>query len=160
MPLDITKLTLDPGLPGAQDADYPATRQAAAAAWAAAVAAYAETVAPPLLQPVLPAQEALEATLLDAFGRPAVSVADALEASFMMFGATVALLMAPLPPGIPIWVPVPPPGLVGFQSLFDQRPYPTTRAAGVLRLATRIDAWMRTGTATLALPPNTATTWL
>lgn len=154
MPLDLTKLTLDPGIPGAQGADYPATREACAAAWAAAVGAYAQTVAPPLLQPVAPAQAALEAALVSAFAQPFQSMVPALEAAFSTFAIALVPLMAPA------WVAVPPPGPVGFAGLFSMQPMPETRQEGVERCATLIDAWMRTGTATLPAPPNTPTTWL
>lgn len=149
MPLNILALTSSPGLPGAQGGNYPGSRAAAAAHWALAMAAYASAIVPPTT--TLPvARIGLEAALLTAFG--AVDAAASMETAFAAFAAQLALGMAPA------YAAVQPPGDVGFAALFTL-PRPSTRQEGVERVANAIDAWMRTGTATLAAPPNTVINW-
>ena len=150
MPLNLAAL-LD-GLPGANEADYPASRAECAQAWADAMKAYATGVVPPSAT-VAAAAPALEAALFSAFALTSRNdLASALEAAFGTFALTVASGMAPTNTGVP------PAGLVGFLGLFSQ-PYATTRHEGVVRVANAIDAWMRTGTATLVAPPYTVVTW-
>lgn len=142
MPLSIAALLS--GLPGANGADYPETFDGCARAWADAITGWAAGVVPASLT-VTTAAAALEPLLLAAFvARDLGAVDDALAA----FAAEVALGMAPTFTGIP---PPVGPGLAAV--LADARP--ATRDEGVLLVATTLDNWLRTGTATLVAPPNT-----
>jgi hypothetical protein len=58
----------------------------------------------------------------------------------------------------PAFAGVPPAGPVGFAAQFGGAA-PETHAAAGGAIAGRIDAWMKTGSATLVAPPNTPTTW-
>lgn len=106
--------------------------------WANAVQSYASTVAPPSTT-IAAAGATLTAQLTAAFGQPAA--APAMDAAFTAFALTLGAGM------LPAFVAVPPPAPVGFALLFAE-PYPPTAAAFGQKMASRIDTWMRTGTAT------------
>lgn len=150
MPLLLTALTASPGLPGVGERDYPSTVAAAAQEWASAVQAYAAGILPASTT-VSAAATALEAALALAF--TSSNCAALMDAAFQQFALTVASGQVPTHTGVP------PPAPVGFATVFAQQPPPSSRAAGVARVAAKIDAWMRTGIGTLILPPNTAVPW-
>jgi hypothetical protein len=140
---------LDPGalrsgLPGAAGADYPSTLEACAKAWAGAVTAWAAGVVPPSAT-VAAAGTALEGALVAAFKAQSLT---AVDAALLAFAVQVGGGMAPAFVAVP---PAGPPGLA--QLLAGARA--ETRQAGVEMVAAALDAWLRTGTATLAAPPNT-----
>lgn len=117
--------------------------------WANAMKAYAAGLVPPSTQ-VETAAGTLAGALGAAFGSPAAI--PAMELAFAAFGATVALGQAPAFTGTP------PAGPVGFAAHFGGAK-PETHGAAGSALADKIDAWMKTGTATLVAPPNTVTPW-
>ena len=149
MPLSLAALTTSPGLPGAGGRAYPDSAEQAAKEWADAVQVYAAGIVAPSAT-VAAARTALEAALLPAFR--STDAAALLEQAFKAFAVTVGGGMAPA------FVAVPPPGLIGFAELFKQSP-PQSTAEGVARIAIRIDAWMRTGTAAVAMPPGPPVPW-
>jgi hypothetical protein len=148
MPLLLSALTESPGLPGAGGGDYPETVELAALQWRMAVEVYAAGVIPPSAT-VSAAGAALEPALVAAF--QTMPVAPALEAAFLQFAVALGGGMAG-------FVPTPPAAPIGFEELFALPP-PETREEGVLRVAMKIDVWMRTGIAALAAPPNTPQPW-
>jgi hypothetical protein len=58
----------------------------------------------------------------------------------------------------PLFTGAPPAGQVGFAPQFGGAP-PQTHGEAAGAIAGRIDAWMKTGSATLVAPPNTVTPW-
>lgn len=115
--------------------------------WADAVKAYAAAIVPPVTAPALEsAAAALAGALGGAFASP--SAIGGMESAFAAFGAALALGMAPTFTGVP------PAGAVGFASQFGGAA-PETHGAAAGAIAGRIDAWLRTGTATLTASPNT-----
>jgi len=125
-------------------ASPPASAAECAQAWADAVGSYAAGIIPASTT-VAAAAAALVAPLQSAFGSP--SAASAFDAAFTTFGAMVAAGQLPLFTGLP------PPAPLGIATLFAS-PQPT-HAAAAAAFAALIDAWSRTGSATLVLPPNT-----
>jgi len=123
------------------------TIASAAAAWASAVGSYAADIAPTSAT-IAAATAALQTALASAFAQPAA--ATAMEAAFATFGASVGGGMAG-------FTPTPPAGPVGFATLFTSPIGDASSAA--LAVATAIDTWLKTGTATLIAPPNTVSTW-
>lgn len=150
MPLLLTALTQSPGLPGVGERDYPATIAAAAQEWASAVQAFAAGLVPPSTT-VAAATSALQAALQLAF--TSSNCAALMDAAFQQFAVAVAAGQAPTFTGVP------PPSPVGFATIFAQQPAPSTRAEGVARVASKIDAWMRTGLASMVAPPKTVQPW-
>ncbi len=138
---------LQSGLSGVAS-DPPPSIAECAQAWADAVQSYAAGVIPPSTT-VAAAASALAGALVSAFGAPAA--APGMESAFAAFAATVGGGMAG-------WLPVPPPAPVGFATQFAG-PKPATHAAAASAVASLIDAWFRTGTATLIAPPNTLVPW-
>lgn len=106
--------------------------------WASAIGAYFTPVAPPSTT-VAAAQAILQTQLAAAFALPAA--ADAMDTACTAFAATVGAGMAPT------FVAVPPPAPVNWSALFAE-PYPETAAEAAQKIATRLDTWARTGTAT------------
>jgi hypothetical protein len=121
-------------------AEPPATVAQCAQAWADAVQAYAAAVVPPSPQ-VASAAATLATALQSAFSAP--DAAPGMESAFTNFALTVGAGMAPA------FVAVPPPGPVGFPQQFAG-PKPATHAAAAQAIATLIDTWMKTGSATPA----------
>lgn len=147
MPLLLTALTTSPGIPGAGGADYPTTRMECAQAWADAAEAWADGIVP--VSTTVSAAAATLASALDAaFGSS--TVAASMESAFLAFATTVGSGMAG-------YTPVPPPGPIGFATMFLTNE--STRQAGVNKVANALDTWMRTGTGTLIAPPNTVVPW-
>lgn len=122
---------------------------AAGQAWADAVGSYASGVVPPSTT-VSAAKATLAGALGTAFSSPAA--APGMELAFAAFGATVAGGM------LPTFTGTPPAGPVGFASQFAG-PKPPDRASAAAAIAGLIDAWMKTGSATLVAPPNTVIPW-
>jgi hypothetical protein len=150
MPLLITALTASPGLPGAAGRDYPLTVAECATEWADAVQAWAAGIVPPSAT-VSAAAQTLAAQLTGAFqAADPVSVLAAIEAAFAAFAATVGAGMAG-------YVPVPPVAPIGFAQLMATAAQ--TRVEGVQKVASALDAWMRTGVSTLAVTPFTVVPW-
>lgn len=73
-----------------------------------------------------------------------------MEAAMAAFGATVATGM------LPTYTGVPPAGPVGFASVFTS---PVNNNSWCAQVATKIQQWVTTGTATLVAPPNTVIPW-
>ena len=119
--------------------DPPATTTLCAAAWADAVRGYvAALTPPPTPASITAAIAALESALLSAFGTTAA--APPMEAAFTALGAALCTGMAPA------FTATPPPGPVGFASLFVP-PFPSTHSAAAQAMANAIHAWLTTGTA-------------
>jgi hypothetical protein len=95
------------------------------------------------------AGSALASSLASAFQTD--NAAPAMESAFAQFAATVGLGMAG-------FIPTPPAGPVGFADQFGG-PKPSTHAEAAQQIGARVDAWMRTGFATLASPPGTVIPW-
>lgn len=119
-----------------------------AQAWADAAGSYGAGIIPASTT-VSAAAAALAAALQSAFG--SAPAAPAFDAAFMSFAVTVAAGMLPTFAGIP------PPAPLGIATLLVS-PQPT-HAAAAAAFAALIDAWMKTGTATLVAPPNTLVPW-
>lgn len=146
--MPLSKPSLKSGLLGAcsNPGDSPA---ACAAQWAAAVRDFAAALVPPSVS-VAAAASTLESALSAAFASAAA--APLMENAFAAFGATVALGQAPTFAGVPPTAPV------GFAARFAG-PMPETHDDAASAVANLIDAWMKTGTATMVAPPNTVLTW-
>jgi hypothetical protein len=129
-------------------ASPPPSHAACAQAWANAVVSYASAIVPASTT-VAAAGTALASSLATAF--QADNAAPAMESAFAQFAASVGLGMAG-------FVPTPPPGPVDFAAQFGG-PKPATHGAAAQQIAGRIDAWMRSGIATLAAPPGTVIPW-
>lgn len=117
-------------------------------AWADAVGAYAASITPPSTT-VIGAAAALGVSLGNAFAKP-LATPD-METAFAQFALALGGGMAG-------YVATPPPGLVGFATAFTG-PMPTTQDQAASRFSQLIDTWMRTGLATLAVPPGTVVPW-
>lgn len=126
----------------------PATYEGCGRAWADAVGAYAASVTPPSTT-VSAAAVQLGMALAGAFAQE--SALAAMESAFSAFGVSVGAGMAG-------YVPTPPPGAVGFAAAFAG-PMPQTQGEAAQRMSGLIDTWMRTGTASLAVPPGTVIPW-
>jgi len=153
MPLDTSALGSALGdlfeSPPDGDGDQAAGRNACARAWADAMKGYAAGVIPASTT-VSGAAAALKSALVGAFG--SADGAGAMEQAFAAFAGAVA---GGMPAGG--WAGVPPPAPVGFAALLaTMQP---SRGAAAAAWATKIDTWMRTGTATLIAPPNTPINW-
>lgn len=122
---------------------------ACAQQWAAAVQAYAAAVVPPSLT-LAAAASALQSGLASAFGSP--NAIPGMESALASFGASLAGGMAPTFTGVP------PAGPVGFAALFGGAA-PETHGAAGSAVASNIDTWMKTGSATLVAPPFTVSPW-
>ena len=133
MPLLVSELTI--GL-SAVASEPPSTVAACAADWAAAVEAFALGVVPASAT-VAAARAALEASLVGAFGT--TDAAPLMETAFAAFAVTVGGGMAG-------FVPTPPPAPIGLAAQFLV--HPPTHAAAATAVATLVDTWMRTGSAT------------
>jgi hypothetical protein len=74
-----------------------------------------------------------------------------METGFAAFAAAVGLGMAG-------YTPVPPAAPVGFATQFAG-PKPETHAAAAQEIASLINDWLTTGSATLIAPPFTVVPW-
>jgi hypothetical protein len=129
-------------------ADPPLARAACAQAWADAINGYAASIVPASTT-VAAGIPALASALASAFAAP--SAASPFDAAFAAFAVTVAAGM------LPAFAGVPPAAPLNVASLLStNRP---THAAAAAEVASLIDAWFRTGTATLVAPPNTPVIW-
>lgn len=126
----------------------PATRAACAQAWADAVNGYASAIVPASTT-VAAGVAALSSSLASAFAAP--SAASPFDAAFAAFAVTVAGGM------LPAFTGVPPAAPLNIASLLATTQ--PTHAAAAAAWASLIDAWFRTGTATLVAPPNTLVPW-
>jgi type IV secretory pathway VirB2 component (pilin) len=113
--------------------DPPPTAAECASELAAAVGAYAASIVP-ASSAVAAAAATLEASLQSAYAQP--SAIAPVESAFTTFATTVGGGMAG-------FVAVPPAGPVGFATMNAD-----TRLGAFEDLADKIDAWLRTGTAT------------
>jgi hypothetical protein len=120
-----------------------------AQAWADAVGIYAAGLLPASTT-VSAATAALVTPLEDAF--VSMFPATDFDAAFTTFAATVATGMLPLFTGVP------PPEALGVATQLSVTQ--ETHAAAAAAFASLIDTWMKTGTATLVLPPNTLVPWI
>lgn len=119
--------------------DPPATTTLCATAWADAVRAYVSALTPPPTPASITAAiAAFETALLSAFGTTAAAAP--MESAFTALGAALGTGMAPA------FTATPPPGPVGFATLFIP-PFPTTHSAAAQGIADAIHAWITTGTA-------------
>lgn len=144
MPLVVA--TLQAQLAGVM-ASPPATALECGKAWADAVQAYAASIVPPSAT-VAAAAQALAAALGGAFS--ATGGLPLMDAAFAAFAAALGGGMAG-------YAAVPPPLPIGFAVVLASPA--STHAEAAQRVAQAIDAWMRTGTATLIPPPFTVTPW-
>jgi hypothetical protein len=126
----------------------PATALECAAAWADAMRAHATGIVPPSTT-VDAACSTLEGALAAAFATPAAAAL--VDAAFAAFALALGLGMAPL------YTATPPPAILGIGTLLATS-QPTHDAAATA-FGALIDAWLRTGTATLVAPPNTVVPW-
>lgn len=126
----------------------PPTAAECAQAWGAAMTTYATGIVPPSTT-VASAEAALVSALTAAFATP--SAAAAMEVAFLAWATTVAGGMAPTYAGVP---PAAPMGIATAMATAAE-----THAEGASKFADLIDAWAKTGTATLVAPPNTPVTW-
>jgi hypothetical protein len=129
-------------------ASPPGSRAACAQAWANAVNGYAASIVPPSTT-VAAAVPPLASSLEAAFGAP--SAASGFDAAFAAFAVTVAGGMLPAFAGVPPAAPL----NIAAQLGVNQ----PTHAAAAAAFAALLDAWFRTGTATLVAPPNTLVPW-
>lgn len=129
-------------------ADPPLARADCAQAWADAINGYAASIVPASTT-VAAGIPALASALASAFAAP--SAAAPFDAAFAAFAVTVAAGMLPAFAGVPPAAPLNVASLLGVT-----RP---SHAAGAAAFASLIDAWFRTGTATLVAPPNTPVIW-
>lgn len=129
-------------------ASPPGTRAQCAQAWADAINGYAASIVPASTT-VAAAVATLSSSLASAFAAP--SAAAPFDAAFAAFAVTVAGGMLPAFAGVP-----PPAPLNVAAQLGIIQP---THAAAAAAWAAMIDAWFRTGTATLVAPPNTLVPW-
>jgi hypothetical protein len=128
--------------------NHGATSAACAALWASAFGSYASGVVPPSTT-VPAAQAALQSALGAAFATP--SALAAMDAAFTAAASTIAAGMAPSFTGVP------PPSPIGWATVLNGPA--ATAAAAAAKVTAAIDAWMKTGTATLVAPPNTLVPW-
>jgi hypothetical protein len=147
MPLNLG--ALQNGLQSVAD-NAPKGPAAAGQAWADAVQSYASGVIPASTT-VSAATATLAGALATAFSGGAA--APGMESALASFALTVAGGMAAAG-----FAGVPPVGPVGFATQFGG-PKPQNHADAASQLASLIDSWMKTGTATLIAPPNTPVTW-
>jgi len=119
----------------------PDTALGCAESWAGCMRDYALSISPPSVT-VEAAQLVLSSTLASIFETSVIAsaTASAMEGAWAVFAATVAAGMAPA------FAATPPPGLVGFLILFQASP-PSTHLEAAQRFSSRIDTWIRTGTA-------------
>jgi len=129
----------------------PATAAECAARWGDAMNTFVTTVTPPSTQ-VATASAVLRGSLTTAFATVPGAL-PLIEAAFAGFAATVALGM----PSPVVSVGIPPPAPVGFATLFAL--YPPTAEAGANAMATLINTWMHTGTAT-PIPVGPPIPWI
>jgi len=147
MPLNIAALQS-----GIRDvaANPPDSVLLCAQAWADAMKTYAAGSIPASTT-VEAAAAALTSALTSAFGSP--SAGPAMDVAFTTFATTVGTGMAAAG-----FAAVPPATPIGFASQFSG-PKPETHDQAASQYASLIDAWFRTGIATLIAPPNTPTPW-
>lgn len=121
-----------------------------AQAWGDLMESYSVGVIPPCTT-VSAAASALTAELTSTVfpNSASASMIPLLETAFANFALVIAGGMAPT------YIALPPAGLVGFASLTTA----SSHLVGAINFFILIDAWMKTGTATLAVPPFTAVTW-
>jgi hypothetical protein len=150
MPLDPTKLTGSPGLPGAGNRDYPATGDDCADEWADALQAYATGIIPASTT-VSAATATLRTSLKSAFALPTASRMAAFNTAMAAWATTIG-------GGQAGFVATPPVGLPLATLLALPTP-PSSRSAGVSAAASSIDAWMKTGIAVMTAPPGTTLNW-
>ena len=106
--------------------------------WADALGDYFAAVVPPSTTAAA-AKATLQTALAGAFAAPAA--APLMDTAMTAFAGALGAGMAPA------FVAVPPPAPVGWALLFSP-PYPNTAASAASKIASRIETWARTGTAT------------
>ncbi len=116
--------------------DPPGSVAECADAWASAVGSFASSIVPASTT-VTAAQATLSGALASAFASP--SAAAPMESAFAAFAITVGS-------GMTGFVPTPPPAPVGFA--LQGTATPSTHADAAAQWASRIDLWLKTGTAT------------
>lgn len=126
----------------------PATAPACAERWASILGDYAGAVVPTSTT-AESAATALESSLATAFASAAA--APGFDAALTAFAAALGVGMAPLYTGAP------PPAPLGVAALLVAPA--ASHAAAAASFAGLIDAWFRTGSATLVAPPNTLVFW-
>lgn len=128
------------------EVDVAGSRAACAQEWADAMQAYAAAIVPASTT-VAAAAATLSTALAGAFALP--SAATAFDTAFLAFATTVGGGMAG-------FTPVPPPAPLGIATLLGTTQ--ATHGAAAAAFATKIDTWMRTGTAT-PLPSGAPVNW-
>lgn len=121
--------------------DPPETAPLCAEQWADAMKNYVLPIVPPSTT-AEPASLALSAALTPIFetSLSASVTAIGMETAWLAFATSLGLGMAPA------WVATPPPGLIGFLSLFTAPP-PLTHREAAANFSNAIHIWMLTGTA-------------
>lgn len=130
-------------------AEPPLTAAECAAAWADALEGYATGVVPTSTT-VASGNATLASSLEAAFGAEG-GAAPGFDAALLAFATTIAAGMLPLYTGVP---PAAPLGIATM--LAASQP---THEAAAQAFAAHLDAWFRTGSATLVAPPNTPAVW-
>lgn len=148
--MPLVKDTLQTGLVELFE-DPPDTAAGCAQAWANAVADYTTAIFPTSTT-VSVASNTLFSALTVTFqtSLDAAITAAQMELAFAAFATTVGTGMAG-------YTATPPAGQVGFLTLFGT-PESTVESAAI-KFADAIDAWIRTGTATLIASPFTTVNW-
>lgn len=128
------------------EVDVTASRAACAQEWADALQSYAAGIVP-ASSTVAAAATTLAGALATAFASP--SAATPFDVAITAFATTVGSGMAG-------FTPVPPPAPLGIAAQLAVTQ--STHAAAAAAFATKIDTWMRTGTAT-PLPSGSPVNW-
>ena len=158
MPLDPSGLESDlasffaapPLLMDGEDVDLPGSRTACAQAWADAIESYA-TVIVPASTAVAGAAITFRLLLVSLFAS-----ATTVSAAASGFDTAMASFAAELGTGMTGFTATPPPAPLGSSSLLSTTQ--ATHGAAAAAWKTKIDAWMKTGTAT-PIPSGTTVNW-
>lgn len=139
-----------PLLMSGDEVNVSGSRAACAQEWADALEAYAAGIIPASTT-VTTAATALASSLTSLFGSAtaAGAAASGFDAALLTFATSVGGGMAG-------FTPVPPPAPLGISSLLSTTQ--STHSAAAAAFATKIDTWMRTGTAT-PLPSGSPVNW-
>lgn len=144
---DLTAFFADPPITVVNDVvDLTASRASCAQEWADAMESYASAIVPASTT-VASAAATLSTALAAAFAN--ASAAAAFDTAFAAFATTVGS-------GMTGFTAVPPPLALGISATLATTN--ATHAAGASAFTTKIDTWMRTGTAT-PLPSGSPVNW-
>lgn len=130
----------------------PTTAAECADQWASAMQSFSENIIP-VSTTVAAAASTLATTLTTIFETSVdrASTAAQMESAFLTFATSVGAGMQPT------YTALPPPGAVGFATLFTL--LPLTADEAVNNFVSAIDPWMKTGTATRNSAPFDTVSW-